>query len=304
MIRSWYGSVIPALALLSALASTAAAQDVAAGKVLPAEQLQLKTKDGVQIMATYLPSTKGKDAVAVILLHMFKGNRRELEGLGMLLQQKGHAVIIPDLRGHGESTSVDGQARPLDAATMPASQFPLMVNDLEAVKKYLVEQNNLAKLNIEKLCVVGAEMSGPLAAIWTVMDWAWPVLPTLKQGQDVKALVLLSPTVTYKTLNAAQAFNNPKSPIRDKIALLLICGAEDVDSVREARRLNDQLSRIRPKPLKIEEATIFMDDTLKTKLVGTKLLEEPSLGTAALIEQFIDLRLVQQSYPWRDRKAP
>ena len=87
MIRSWYGSVIPTVALLSAFAATAAAQQVAADKFPAAEQLQLKTKDGVQIIATSLASNKGKDAVPVILLHMFKGNRRDLEGLGVLLQQ-------------------------------------------------------------------------------------------------------------------------------------------------------------------------------------------------------------------------
>ncbi len=83
----------------------------------PAEQL-LDTKDGLKNAATYLQSTKGKDAPAVILLHMFKGNRRDMLPLGEMLQKQGCAVIMPDLRGHGESTSVlvNGSEKKFDAA--------------------------------------------------------------------------------------------------------------------------------------------------------------------------------------------
>jgi hypothetical protein len=209
---------------------------------------------------------------------------------------------MPDLRGHGDSTTVDGFNRKLDAATMPATQFPLMVTqDLEAVKKFLVDQNNAAKLNIERLCVVGAEMSVPIAVNWTLMDWAWPVLPNLKQGQDVKALVLLSPSVAFKTVNSAQAYTNQQSPIRDKIAVFFVAGAEDTTSAREATRLHDQLERHRPKPEKVEEKTVFLENTLKTKLVGTKLLGEASLGVEQYVAQFIELRLATQPWPWKDR---
>jgi alpha-beta hydrolase superfamily lysophospholipase len=279
-----------------------AAPGSASAKVADPEIVSMRTKDGVNLIATYMASNKGKDAVAVILLHMFKGNRHDVEALGKFLQSKGHAVIMPDLRGHGDSTSVEGFNRKLDAATMPATQFPLMVtHDLEAVKKFLVEQNNASRLNIERLCVVGAEMSVPIAVNWSVMDWAWPVLPNLKQGQDVKALVLLSPVLTYKTVNCAQAFTNSQSPVRDKISLFLVAGAEDVASAKEAGRLHDQLERFRPKPEKVEDKTVFLENTLKTKLVGTKLLGEATLGVEQYIAQFIELRLATQPWPWKDR---
>jgi len=266
------------------------------------EIVALRTKDGVNLIATYMASTKGKDAVAVILLHMFKGNRHDVEALGKFLQSKGHAVIMPDLRGHGDSTTVEGFTRKLDAATMPANQFPLMVTqDMEAVKKFLVEQNNASRLNIERLCVVGAEMSGPVAVNWSLMDWAWPKLPNLKQGQDVKALVLLSPTISYKTVSCAQAFASQESAVRREISIFFVAGAEDVTSAREAARLHDQVEKLRPKPEKVEEKTVFLENTLKTKLVGTKLLGEASLGVDQYIAQFIELRLATQPWPWKDR---
>jgi pimeloyl-ACP methyl ester carboxylesterase len=295
---SWLGTCRDAAAQ-----APGATTPLAGGQKFPEPQIVgMRTKDGVNLVATYMASNQGKDAVAVILLHMYKGNRHDVENLGKFLQSKGHAVIMPDLRGHGDSTSVEGFNRKLDAATMPATQFPLMVTqDLEAVKKYLVEQNNAGMLNIERLVVIGAEMSVPIAVNWALMDWAWPVLPALKQGQDVKALVLLSPTLTYKTVQSAQAFTNPQSPIRDKISLFFVAGAEDTTSAREAARLYEQLERIRPKPEKIEDKTIFLQNELKTKLVGTKLLGEASLGVEQYIAQFIELRVGKQPWPWTDR---
>jgi hypothetical protein len=51
----------------------------------------------------------------------------------------------------------------------------------------------------------------------------------------------------------------------------------------------------------VEEKTVFLENTLKTKLVGTKLLGEASLGVDQYIAQFIELRLVNQPWPWKDR---
>ena len=46
----------------------------------------------------------------MILLHGFKGSRKDFtqkDGLAAFLQEKlGCAVIVPDLRGHGDSTRI------------------------------------------------------------------------------------------------------------------------------------------------------------------------------------------------------
>ncbi|MGC3970404.1 MAG: hypothetical protein QM775_24645 [Pirellulales bacterium] len=223
--RAVLGSILPVCLVAAVAVSPATGQDLA--KLPPPEELILDTKDGVKLAATYLASNKGKDAPAIILLHMFKGNRRDVLALGELLQKEGCAVIMPDLRGHGESTTafVNGKEVKFEAATMPVGQFANMITqDMEAVKKKLVEENNAGKLNIERLGIVGAEMSNQVAAKWTVMDWSWPVLPSRKQGQDVKAIVMLSPTMSFRTLNMSRDLQDPKSPIRDKISLLFVAG--------------------------------------------------------------------------------
>lgn len=291
------------------LTAPAFAQAPAETKLPPPEDISVTTKDGWRIVATYLPSTKGKDAAVCILLHGFKGNRRDMASLGAYLQKNEVAVVMPDLRGHGDSTTYNagGVDRKMEAATMPVTQLKLMSNDLEAIKKFLVTKNNAAELNIERLGLVASEMSVPVAVNWTVDDWSWPVLPNLKQGQDVKALVLLSPQMSFKTLNMATAITNPASPVRDnRISLLLIAGAEDEASVRDATRIEQTFARVRPKvdKDKIADKTLFIDVSMKTKLVGTKLLGEANLGVEDLIWQFVELRLVDQSFPWKERQGP
>jgi pimeloyl-ACP methyl ester carboxylesterase len=291
----------------AAPATTAAPTPPATGSadtLPPPETQTLTTKDGVQLVFTYLPGTRGKDTVPIILLHMFKGNRHEMQGLGMFLQAKGHACILPDLRGHGDSTTVVGVDRRLDAATMPVAQFTNMITqDMESVKKFIVNEHNAAKLNVDKLCVVGAEMSVQIAVNWAASDWAAQDLPTLKQSKDVKALVLLSPTMSFKNLSLAKAL--AFEPIRDKVSFLIIAGAEDHTSVADARRIVQGLDKFRPKPTRIEDKTVFLEDTLKTKLVGSKLLGEKSLGVEELIGEFVELRLGANAIlPWKERIAP
>ena len=54
---------------------------------------------------------------------------------------------------------------------MPPAQFKAMVTcDMEAVKKFLWERNNAGELNIDKLCVVGAEMGASVAVNFALAD--------------------------------------------------------------------------------------------------------------------------------------
>ena len=64
--------------------------------------------------ATCFPGTKGPESIPVILLHGFSGKEKasrkdftQEQGLASFLQEKlGCFVIVPDLRGHGDSTKI------------------------------------------------------------------------------------------------------------------------------------------------------------------------------------------------------
>src|SRR3989304_4268313 len=66
----------------------------------------LRTSDGLELHATFFPGMDGKESVPVILLHAWKEDRHDYLSLAGYLQSFGHAVIVPDLRGHGDSRTL------------------------------------------------------------------------------------------------------------------------------------------------------------------------------------------------------
>ena len=301
LLLRWSARLTAAVVLLMVGSLAVLAQDKkAATKIPPPEDVDLATNDGVALRATFYPGTKGNNTVPVVLLHMFKGSRKDYQKLALYLQSQGHAVLVPDLRGHGDSTKVQGMTRPLEADSMPRAAFLGMVEgDMEACKKYLVERNNKSELNIEKLCLIGAEMGAIVAADYAQIDWSWPVLATGKQGQDVKAMVLISPTWSFRGLQMKQAIADPN--VRGGISVLIVVGGQKARDAAEANRLYATFKRYHPDAdaEKTADRTLFLME-LDTSLQGTKILAE-NLKLDAMIAQFIKLRLVDQSFPWKER---
>jgi pimeloyl-ACP methyl ester carboxylesterase len=283
------------LLLLSNAAVDARAADE--DKPTPPDQVTLRTGDNVALQATYYPSKLGKKAAAIVLLHASKGNRGDFEELSLKLQQAGHAVLAPDLRGHGDSDHSTG--------TLRAADYEAMINeDLEAVKRFLIVKNNAGELNIERLGVVGVEMGAVVALNWAALDWSWPMLNTGKQGQDVKAMVLVSPEWSFKGLRINEAVVDPQ--VRSEIALMVVAGRGSGKSLQEARRLYSAFEKYHPQPPANEAAekqTLWLR-TPQTTLQGTRLLNEKSLHVDQMILKFVELRLVKPPIPWDERRNP
>jgi pimeloyl-ACP methyl ester carboxylesterase len=311
----WYrisrvAAALLAIAFISdGFLSVARGQAVDPKKLPPPEDIELKdsnglpsTRDGLLIKATYYGGTRKEKTVPIIMLHGWKGSRTEFSELALFLQKEhGHAVLVPDLRGHGDSTKNANHNKSLDADKLGPTDFELMVADMEACKKFLIEKHNARELNIDKLCVIGAEMGAVVAMNWAVADWKYPVLATGKQGQDVKALVLLSPQfqVEKGRLNLAAPLNDP---VQSKLSVALLYGAEKAKPsvVRDAKQAQRSLKRWHPDD---EEEQMFFFDELKTSLQGTKMLTAPGLPVKELIAEFIKLRLVEKDSTWRERKG-
>ncbi|WP_460166270.1 alpha/beta hydrolase [Thermostilla marina] len=264
----------------------------------------LLTKDGVQLTATYYPSTKGKDAVVLVLLHDYKGSRRDFAPFAEMLQQAGHAVFVPDLRGHGDSTRAAGPRGPitLRAEDLPATAYAAMVQyDMEAIKSFLLKENNAEKLNIEKLGVLGVGMGATVACDWARLDWSWPIYPGLKQGQDVKALILISPQWSLGgRLNLQAALQHPA--VSQKLSVFLVVGRSDSKAAGDAKRIYNLLKRFHPDPPEGQEAMrdlVYVE--LPTRLQGRELFGKQGLQLERWIMTFVENRLDKQPFPWAER---
>jgi dienelactone hydrolase len=281
-------------------------------KIPDPEEITLTTSDGVRLAMTYYPSNRGKEAIPVVLLHAWKGSRTDYKTLALALQAKGYTAIVPDLRGHGGSTKqkVGGNDYTLNAPKLPTDQYKLMVEkDMYAVKEFLWEKNNAKELNMNKLCVVGAEMGASVAINFTAFDAIGygdsdrgPYYGPLQLGLFVKSLVLLSPEVSFKGL--------PLTPLPDELRknlpVLILAGKQDTKSLDEAERVAKMFKRI---PAKKDEDKTYFYKPLDTKLQGTKLLETKSLEVSdKLILPFLKLRLKDtdqaKEWEWKVLKKP
>jgi alpha-beta hydrolase superfamily lysophospholipase len=282
-------------------------------KIPDPENLSVTTGDGVRISITFYPSNRGKEAVPVILLHQFQGNRADYKELALLLQSKGFAVIVPDLRGHGDSTKQNRGDREttLSAAKMSVENFRLMVEqDMYAIKEFLWERNNNKELNLNKLCVVGAEMGASVALNFAAFDAVGygdsdrgAYYGTLQLGRFVKALVLLSPEMSYKGLSF------PAAPLEDQkktLPVLILAGKDDPKSLDEADRVAKFFKRPAPKE---QTKTTYFFQKLDGKLQGTKLLEVKKLSVSEqMIYPFLKLRMLDsddaKDWTWKALKKP
>jgi pimeloyl-ACP methyl ester carboxylesterase len=227
-----------------------------------------------------------------------------------MLQKQGHAVVVPDLRGHGESTKMkfggsevsisQGQMRPADMNTV--------LFDVEAVRKFLLEKNNREELNISMLCVVGAEWGAVIAVNWVALDWNRPQLPAFKQGRDAKAIVLLSPPLQFKGVSSKTALKYPI--FRSGLSIMLVAGKGDAKGNADAKAIYNQLERSHEIPSgtpeeKSKRRTLFLIEP-ETSLGGTELLKAKGLTVNQELIRFVWFRLVSRKndFAWSDHKSP
>lgn len=318
-----YRSIFPCLsliivALVLATASPAHAQTRGQRKEVPKpEVVTMQTKDGVELTGTYYKSTDGKNATPVVMLADLKDSRavydqfaRRLQAGGKLedLTFKSFAVLTVDMRGHGDSTKQrgpGGRGRDIDAGRLDPGDLVNMVRfDMNAVRKFLVQKNDAGELNLNKLSIVGAGLGASVAVNWAAVDWSFPPLAVGKQGQDVKALVLISPEWSYRGLRMNEALRQPG--VREKIAVLVMYGAGERRNTADAKRIEKQIERYHkpPESLPPGEPNSLALIGPDTKLQGTKLLNSGGTSAEKSIIKFLTVHVADKDYEWLDRPKP
>jgi pimeloyl-ACP methyl ester carboxylesterase len=309
---------IACIALAFAVWSAPLASAQSSRPAPPSEVISLQTRDGVQLKATYYPSSlrgtpRGKQVTPVVMLHDYKNTRAIFASLAQQLQSpvEGHAdrpsfaVITVDLRAHGDSTkqiTPDGFTFELDAAKLDrAGLLAMAMLDMEAVRSFLVAKNDAGELNLNKLCLVGAGMGANVAANWAAQDWAAPALAIGKQGQDVKGLVLVSPRWSYKGLSMQGPMRF--RPLMQNAAWLLIYGEEDPKVKTDVRRITNQLERFHPEPADADAGPPRRLSLVAwpSKLQGDTLLNRVGQPLEDPLTNFLVEHVAQTEYPWLSR---
>ena len=295
---------------LMGMAHVAKAQTgIAAG---PPETVKQNTSDGVGLSFTYYPSAEGKNATPVVLLHDYKDTQGMLAAFASRLQsppageaQPSFAVVTIDLRGHGGSSKQYGDDEAsweLDPSRLGIDDIERMsTQDLEAVRKYLVGQNDAGKLNLNKLCLVGLGMGATVAVNWAAQDWTAPPLLVGKQGQDVKALVLVSPRWKYKGVAMQPALR--VAPLKQQVAWMLIAGKDDSAGLADAKRIFKQLERAHPAPQSTQAGPRDLELVeLPLALQGGRLFSQAGPQIEDQIIHFLGIHVANRDLPWSKRR--
>jgi hypothetical protein len=220
-----------------------------------------------------------------------------------LQQNYKFSVIVPDLRGHGESTYVVGRKQPLVASKIKKDQASLITNDIERCKKFLMEKNNLGELNIEMLTIVAVGKLGVAAVQWAFDDWQWQPLGGLKQGQDVKAVMMISPERKLLGLSMTQNLKTDLFTGRNTkpLAVYLTWSAKDETADREGNSIAKLLEKPRSK---LDDSMLLVRQPYNTNLDGTGLVRDPKHKVVFQdIAKFVNDKLTanKELMPWQNR---
>ena len=286
--------------------------------------VELTTKDGVRLNAIYYEGTEGETTVPVVVIHDWKQKEDSTtyETLAEYLQSKGYAVILPDLRGHGDSTrqKTSGRSRTLEPNKVrPENVIP---HDLEAVRMFLLEENNAKRLNLSATTLIGVGKSAILAAYYAIYDWDPNVrggntrASTQRRGgnEDVKALVLISPARKIGKQMKIDALARHPDIGSGEVSTLILVGQKQVDGksnkpkeTKESKTAESIFVKLKQNGHETEsddvgKRTLFLN-VIDTELNGEKLVNETNLDLKAreTVRAFLNLRLRDRSIPWSER---
>jgi len=275
----------------------------------------LRAADGFPISITYYPFQDSKEAPGataanapvVILIPGDKESRllwdkssspRDQDPFPLLLQKRGYAVITVDPRKHGESI-VNSDDR------IQSNDYPAMaLSDMMAVKGFIFAEHQAERLNMAKTGIVGSGTGAAVAAAFTEFDWSRPPyddapLPIERtpRGQDVKALILVSPESSAGRIKTSAALRPLRGPAIN-LALQVIVGADDNADRRQATSIFDAFAPPSKGNDENSRVTLFKPE-IKDRGIAMFRQKLPY----AYAFKFLEDNLKSMDIPWQDRRS-
>ena len=246
----------------------------------------LTTKDGVHLRCIYyespLAKKQGKQVFPVVLVHGWGRGAADFHYLAQGLQGL-----------------ANGNKAPITRQRMKPKDKAAVLLDLQAVKSFLLEENNAGRLNIEKLCVVGAAEGALLAMNWALYDWSRQDLPAFEIGKDIRGLILLSPPKSFGRFNAQVPLQHQF--ILRQMPMLIAVGQGDRTASKDAERLYSKLEGRRKGAG--NTATGLFVSTANTNLQGAELLNPRLPITKGIVDFMKLMRRQSDRFPaWTEQR--
>ena len=151
---------------------------------------------GATIQASYFPA-QGKAGVPVLLLHDYGCTRDDVASLANTLAAGGHAVLAPDLCGHGDNP------QPAEAETLAGM--------VESAATWLEEKDNY-----ESVSAVGIGLGGTLAVGIARKGLVWRAIAIDPPARDASGFADVDSLREMRPLDALVSFFRPVAKASDK----------------------------------------------------------------------------------------
>lgn len=263
--------------------------------------------DGVCMSGIYFKGNANQDTVPVILLHDFEGSGQDLFDMGTKFAKEGMAVLIPDLRGHGECyrrtiNDYSHGPRPVKRIDENYTYDGFNKDDYHAMINYdglfwyqlLYQFHNKELLNLRKLVVIGVGFGSAVGLGWVKNDWSFP---STKTGRFAKVLVFISPK-----LDQCKDFIDTMKRKRtgETLTYLGIVGKLDNDLNKDMQKFQIDLGGKQAKlddNASSEEKKEWLEKKrfpvyyFNTKTNGLSILTSDTLNATGKIIEYINFRL-------------
>lgn len=274
----------------------------AAGKSDPIRlnQPDFITDDQVQLRGLYFKGDADEQTTPVILLHGKDGKKEDWQDLAKSLAEQGAAVLVPDLRGYGESTAAyiedysfggnPPMVRPnryLASGFGPSDWDAMRYDDGHFWLRFLVYLHNKKMINIRRLVLVGNGYGACVAASWLMEDWK---APSSKKGQFIRGLLMISPEAddVFEKLGSGKTKAG-------KVAYKIYVGALEKERMDAADSIGLQLAK--EKSSTPEEERKVPIEKCQTERQGTALLKASSFNMPEQIFRFVTEEAQSETTP-------
>jgi len=214
----------------------------------------------------------------------------------------------------------------------------VIAGDMEAIREFLVRENNAKKLNLAATTLIGVGQGAVLAAWYAIYDFdatqrlhlairsglteigrttpqgKKQEMKNLRKGEkDIKALVLISPTNKIGKQMKIDALTRHPEVGTGNVSTLILVGQKSVDGKSKKPRESKEFKAAKNlyEKLKRNDHITESDDVGKwtlffnvidTELNGEKLVNETNLDLKAreYVRSFLNLRVRDQDIPWAE----